>query len=162
MDTLTDDAVRGNRRCWNCGGWCAQWHGHAAVDEAGHWLVRDFRRIVMLAVLNPALRTRAAACEPGLAIGNARGSGGRSNRSGASFPRGRRGCCRRRMPSWDALLLRAAEITTRLGEREGGLALRDCVWGRRNTLAMRHPISVRAAGVDRAVAGHARRTVAGR
>ncbi len=140
LTTLTDDAVTGQLSRSALRQAVRDWHGHAAVGEAGHRLVRDFRQNVMEAVMNPIydpVRRHA----PDLAISRTQFREAEqplwsilTARPAWLLPPG--------VASWDALLLRAASATAAMGERlPGHPALRDCTWGKRNVLEMNHPFS---------------------
>ena len=140
LNTLGDDAVRSHPALDELRQLVREWHGHASVDEPGHRLVRAFRRYVIESVENPIyepLRRRA----PDLEISRTDFRGAEqpvwsivSTRPAWVLPSA--------AVSWDALLLHAAELTAKIGQHEpGGLALRDCTWGRYNTLRMHHPFS---------------------
>ncbi len=138
--TLTDEAVTGQPSLWELQQAVRDWHGHAAIDEAGHRLVRDFRQNVMEAVMNP-LYEPVRRHSPDVPISRTQFREAEqplwsilSTRPAWLLPAG--------VASWDALLLRAASVTAAMGARlPGHPALRDCTWGKRNTLAMIHPFS---------------------
>ena len=138
--TLTDDAVRGQPPLAELRQVVRDWHGHAAIGEAGHGLVRDFRQNLMEAVMNPLydpVRRRA----PDVPISRTQFREAEqplwsilSARPAWLLPPS--------AASWDAVLLHAASATAAMGEHlPGHPALRDCTWGKRNTLAMTHPFS---------------------
>ena len=140
LSTLTDEAVRDSPTLTELRHIVKEWHGHAAIGEAGHRLVREFRRVVTEMVLNPIyepVRQR----EPSLHISRTKFPSSEqplwsilTARPAHLLPSS--------VSSWDALLLRAANLTAEMAGREpGGLALRDCTWGRVNTLKMHHPLS---------------------
>jgi penicillin amidase len=136
LSVLSENAIRGQPRLVELRRLVLAWHGHASIDEPGHRLVREFRSTVAKLVLNPIylpVHTR----DPELDFG----TGFEqplwtilSERPALLLPGS--------AASWDELLLHAATYTSKLGEQlPGGPALRDCTWGARNTLAMRHPLS---------------------
>ena len=136
LSVLGEDVIRGQPRLLELRRLVLAWDGHASIDEPGHRLVREFRRTVAKLVLNPIyLPVRARDPEPDF------GSGVEQplwsilvQRPAYLLPSS--------AASWDALLLRAATLTAKMGEQlPGGPALPDCTWGARNTLAMRHPLS---------------------
>jgi len=139
LRTLTEKAVRDSPTLAELRNIVKEWHGHAAIDEAGHRVVREFRRIVAEMVLNPIyepVRQR----EPSLHISRTKFL---SEQPLWSILTARPAYL---LPSsvspWDALLLRAANLTAEMAGREpAGLALRNCTWGRVNTLKMHHPLS---------------------
>lgn len=135
VGVLNDDALQGDLSLAELRRLTLQWHGHASPDEPGHWLVREFRRIVAQAVIDPIMgpvkqRDPEAYLSPEQPLWSIL-----TERPAYLLPEG--------VASWDALLLRAAHETAHLGDRQPGgkVALRDCTWGRANTLAMRHPFS---------------------
>ena len=92
LGTLTDDAVASQPALAELRRLVRAWHGHAAIDEPGHRLVREFRRIVTDMVMDPLYApVRRRLPDVSLAAWN---SGGSSSRCGASFRRGPRGCSR--------------------------------------------------------------------
>ena len=136
LQTLDARTVAGQPGLAELGGLVRSWHGHAAIDETGYRLVREFRRIVMETVMDPIyapVKAREPTAEFGFNVEQPLWSIVAA-RPAYLLPAG--------TPSWDALLGKAALATSQLGEREPGKpALRDCTWGRYNTLKMRHPFS---------------------
>ena len=140
LGVLTDASVEDNPPLAELRRLVREWHGHASIDEAGHRLVREFRLTVTEMVLNPLYEpVRRAA--PDVVISRTQFRGAEqplwsivSTRPAWLLPSS--------AASWDALLLRAAEMTAKMGDHlPGGPPLRDCTWGRRNVLQMQHPFS---------------------
>ena len=135
MSVLTDEAVKNDPSLAELRRLILQWHGHAAVDEPGYLLVHEFRRIVAERVFDPIMEpVKKRDPEAFVSVEQPLWSI-LSARPVYLLPAG--------AGSWDALLLRAARETATLGDRQPGgkVPLRDCTWGRANTLAMRHPFS---------------------
>ena len=137
---LTDEAVADDAGLEELRDAVNAWHGHAAVDEAGHRLVRNFRQKIVEMVMNPIyepVRQRA----PELALSHTRFKDAEeptwaivAARPTYLLPSAEK--------SWDGLLLHAARLTAKLGSHQpGGPTLADCTWGQVNTLRMRHPFS---------------------
>ena len=137
---LTDEAVAGDEGLAELREAVRAWHGHAAIDEAGHRLVRDFRQNVVEIVMNPIyepVRRHA----PELHLSHTRFKGAEeplwailTARPAALLPSAE--------TSWDGLLRHAARVTAKMGMHQpGGRALADCTWGEANTLHMQHPFS---------------------
>lgn len=148
LDVLTDEVVRDEpttlgelRRLVRA------WHGHAAADEAGHRLVREFRRTVLEAVMRPIYEpvwqrdpaAKLAGYGPGVEQ-PLWGILSAQPRPAHLLPPS--------APSWNALLLAAARETANLGQKNqtssssSSRSLAECTWGRVNVLRMRHPLSV--------------------
>jgi penicillin amidase len=136
LGVLTDAAVKGRPQLAELRHLVLVWDGHASIDQAGHRLVAQFRREVGKMILSPIyvpVRSRDAEQNFGARMEQPLWSIIRQ-RPAYLLPSS--------APSWDALLLRAAELTAKMGEQlPGGPPLAACTWGAYNTLAMRHPLS---------------------
>ncbi len=113
------------------------WDGHASVNAVGYRLLREFRRVVTVMVMNPLMapvQRRDPVARVGFNVEQPLWSI-LAARPVHLLPAS--------ASSWDDLLLRAAHLTTKLGEHHqpDALALSECTWGRANVLAMKHPLS---------------------
>jgi penicillin amidase len=136
LKVLTDDAVRAQPRLAEMRRLILAWDGHASINASGHRLVRSFRGIVAKLVLNPIYApVRARYSEADF--------GARFEQPLWSILSARPAYLLTSTDaSWDALLLRAASLTAKIGREEGGgRPLADYTWGKYNTLRMRHPLS---------------------
>ena len=112
------------------------WSGHAAVDDAGYRLVREFERVVTdraFAMLTAEARVRSAGF-PWRTPARFTDVAWRlvSERPGHLLDP--------RFPDWDAWLLAAADAA--IGSaREGCRVLAECTWGKANVMRIRHPLS---------------------
>ena len=137
LATLSDNNVRTSASLAELRRLIKEWHGHAAVAEPGHRLIREFRRTVTETVLNPIYEP-VKKREPQFRAGRVRAEQALltllRERPAHFLPPSH--------ASWDALLLHCAQFTADLGGRlPSAPPLRDCTWGRANTLAMTHPLA---------------------
>lgn len=136
LGVLTDEAVAGQAPLEELRKIVRGWDGHASVDGAGYRLVREFRRAVTAVVMDPLfapVKQRDPEAEPGAYVQQPLWSI-LDARPAHLLPPG--------AASWDSLLLGAARTTADPSKyTPGGPSLADCTWGRRNALAMNHPLS---------------------
>jgi penicillin amidase len=112
------------------------WSGHAAVDDAGYRLVREFERAVTDRAFS-MLTTEARASSPGFAWRPPARFTDVAWRLADERPAN---LLDPRFGSWDAWLLAAADAA--IGSAgEGCDALAQCTWGKANTMRIRHPLS---------------------
>ena len=136
LRVLTDDAIAGQASLGQLREIVRGWNGHASTDAAGYRLVREFRRAVTEAVMDPVfapVKQRDPEAEPGSYVQQPLWSI-LDARPTYLLPPG--------IASWDSLLLSVARATADPSKYEpGGPSLAECTWGRRNVLAMNHPLS---------------------
>lgn len=136
---LTDDAVRDDAGLAEMRRLLRAWHGHAAADEPGHRLVRQFRLAVLEGVMGPLYgpvhRLDPAATGYGSGVEQPLWSI-LEERPAHLLPAP--------AADWEAFLLSAARATAAEVGRDGPLG--EATWGRANTLRMRHPLSAALPG----------------
>jgi len=136
LQVLSPASVQGNKDRQVARQQVQGWSGHAAVDDPGYLIVRNFRRAVLTATFD-ALVAPARSAHPDLKFD-----------PGQQFESSAWQLVTERpmhlldphFTDWDTALnswldLALADIKKACG------ALSDCSWGRSNVLAMRHPLS---------------------
>jgi penicillin amidase len=112
------------------------WNGRASPDSAAYRLVREFRTHASELALAPLVeRIRQIDAEYPLAA--ARGGEGTVWALVSERPAH---LLDPKFRTWTDLLVAAADLTAEDALKAGGIA--DCVWGRANTVRIRHPLSV--------------------
>jgi penicillin amidase len=112
------------------------WSGHAAVDDPGYLIVRNFRRAVLAATFN-SLIAPARSAYPGLQFDPGQQFEGSAWQLVTERPLH---LLDPRYTDWDAALLDSLDGTL-ADIKEACGALAECGWGQSNVLAMRHPLS---------------------
>jgi penicillin amidase len=139
LDVLTPGALAADLRRAEARRLVEAWGARAAVDSAGYRIVRAFRERMRGLVLDPLLapaRARDAKRVPPGTAPNARWEGP----VWAILSARPAHLLDPRFPSWDALLLAAADES--IGElTKDGRALAAATWGERNTTLIQHPLS---------------------
>lgn len=136
LRVLTDEAVAGQASLGKLREIVRAWNGHASTDAVGYRVVREFRRAVTEAVMDPIfapVKQRDSEAEPGSYVQQPLWSILDARPAYLLPPSA---------GSWDNLLLDAARATADPGKyKPGGASLAECTWGQRNVLAMNHPLS---------------------
>ncbi len=136
LQTLAPPAIEGHVGRQAARRLVEDWSGHAAIDDPGYLIVRNFRRSVLAATFN-ALVAPARSAYPGLQFDPGQQFEGSAWQLVTERPLH---LLDPRYTDWDAALLDSLDGT--LAEiKEACGAVAECGWGQSNVLAMRHPLS---------------------
>ena len=138
LDTLTPQTLEGNPRRGELRQLVeGSWTGRASVDSVGFRMVRTFRLFLAEQVFD-SITAACRAADERFRFGRSRQSEGPLWRLVTERPQH---LLDPKFESWDRQLLAAVDaVLDRFAEEEGSLELRT--WGERNTVAIRHPISL--------------------
>ncbi|MEQ1579700.1 MAG: penicillin acylase family protein [Steroidobacteraceae bacterium] len=136
LQVLTPTAVQGNQARQVARRLVEGWSGHAAVDDPGYLIVRNFRRAVLSATFD-ALVAPTRIAYPEIKFDPGQQFEGSAWRLVTERPLH---LLDPNYPDWDGALVAWLDVALADIKKECG-TLSDCGWGRTNVLSMRHPLS---------------------